>query len=149
MTKKRDLQDRGREYFFNERARQQQQKVSEFTSTLPPFWRDFEDYVSAFPEGESYRRWVTNDGRARAFLILGESWHGGLPPLDGHSTYPRGVYMWGRFTSPTRIIINDCDDGLLEKEYDTEEQAREELEEIFALAPLSFKDLIEVFGFRS
>lgn len=112
-------------------------------------YRDFDAYVSDFPEAEGLRGWLTS-GRHEALLIvkLIEPIHEGSP----HGGIV-GNYMWLSLSKASngqlRIAAHDCDDGLMVRDFPVEQEAEawKVLEDIAALAPHSMWDVAKVFGF--
>lgn len=118
-------------------------------------YRTFDAYAQENPEGEHFRRWITNDGHLApdALLIFsGEGTHSGIP----------GGFLWARLarhyvrvernkvepTDKWYIHVHDCDDGLLVNEYPDKDAALNALTEIEGYAPISFHDLHEILGFK-
>lgn len=122
-------------------------------------YHTFNAYVADHPEGENFRRWLTNDGRREPIIMKCDDPH--------HTTIPGG-YLWAivihhparEGKPPTknrkavkavqehwRIWVNDVDDGYVVKEFPTEGEAVKEMNELGEMAPLNFGDLIK-FGFH-
>ena len=124
-----------------------------------PVYESFDAYVAAYPAGEAFRRWLTDDGRRPDVLLLpAEPDRGGLP----------GDYYWatvGRWTidkllqarlatgrkpawydTPWYVRVNDCDDSCSRKHFATEDEARAELRNLTQLVPFAIYDL-RAFGY--
>lgn len=117
-------------------------------------YRSFDAYVAEHPEGESYRRWITNDGRLAAdglLIFSGEGTHSGIPggflwavlaihyvQGEGNKYVPNGKWY---------VHVHDCDDGLLVKEFDNKEAAIDGMAEIEGYAPITFRELVTVLGY--
>lgn len=107
-----------------------------------PIYNSFDEYVAAHPEGETFRRWITNDGRRNVIL---------LPTTPNTNGIP-GDYLWAciiQYPSGTyKVGVYDCDDGEVEKEVDTLEEAQEWFEKLKLLAPFGLYEMRQ-FGYDS
>jgi len=126
-----------------------------------PCYDDFDTYVAAHPEGEGFRRWLTEDGKMGLVLVPCYSNFCGLPG-DYYFAYIAREYR--RATEEERqkgeerrkqvpsglffVHVNDCDDSGGNKFHLTLEQAREELANLKLLAPFTISEL-EAFGYET
>ena len=119
-----------------------------------PFYADFDSYVKDYPEGERFRAWVTNRGKATTVALFLGTWADD-PSLPGH-------YLWASLsehqdwsdktkTKKTVLLaLHDCDDGLATRRWPAEERAQAEalFKEMKELAPFRMWDAFEVFNLQ-
>lgn len=94
----------------------------------PQFFATFDEYVKAFPEGESFRRWLTNDGQRDVVLLL----------VTGPYCKVPGGYYWAHVSvwkSEVRVLVHDADDSTLSLKVADEAAGRAKLDELCQLAP--------------
>jgi hypothetical protein len=104
-------------------------------------FRSFDLYVRLHPEGESFRAWLTNNGRREVLLVPGCGPHGALP----------GGYVWAIVVeypaSGWRVIVHDNDDASMSLHCESEAEARRELEVLKDMAPFGLRELA-LFGYQ-
>jgi hypothetical protein len=93
----------------------------------------FDDYVKDYPEGESFRAWITADSKERLVIIQStvEVFSGSLPGCFYWVTNTRSYVNYKGHTIPSRVFVHGSDDGCLEKEV-PEEELDEEFEDMLA-----------------
>jgi hypothetical protein len=119
-----------------------------------PFYDDFDSYVKDYPEGESYRAWLTR-GSPRLAIVQ-------MSVVRPRNVLP-GNYLslclteqpenWRDKTCTRKIVqllLRDNDDGFAVRRWPEEQRAEAErvFEEMKALAPFTMGEAVEVFGLR-
>ena len=118
----------------------------------------FNDYVANYPTAESFREWI-HYGRNNSlhivllFIPQGKEkrvFSGELPGnyiwLIAEQTYKEVKKKWPE-TKDYYIVLQDSDDGILRKEFETKKEVLAELERLKQCVPLSIKDLTD-FGYE-
>lgn len=94
----------------------------------------FDGYAKDIPGTDKYQAWVRHNGRP-VVIVKGYGPHGSLP----------GGYVWA-CTSFWAVHVHDNDDGQLDKQFDSAEEAERGLRELMELAPFAMSDL-EAIGY--
>lgn len=117
------------------------------------YYADFDSYAKDYPEGESYRAWLTCGGRDNVMLFLIPNVHdNGMPGHYLAATLRE--YVDGRDkTKQTRYLqltLHDSDDGIAIRLWPVEERAQAEqvLADMMQLAPFTMSEAVAVFGLR-
>jgi hypothetical protein len=117
-------------------------------------YRTFDAYVSENPKGESYRNWITNDGRLPAdglLIFTGTGSHSGIPGGFLWATLAQHYIKTDKNVYENKkewyIHVHDCDDGLLVKEFPDKQSALNGMAEIEAYAPINFVELSNILEY--
>jgi hypothetical protein len=121
----------------------------------------FDDYVADHPDGESFRRWITNEGRRNVVLLPvqhpeyrnclpgGYLWSAIIcwPPIAAKPQTPNRRAV---LAQPERWIVwvNDNDDGCCCKQFSTEANAKAEMLNLQQMVPFDMPELF-LFGYAS
>ena len=114
------------------RRGEQHLEILQVMVDAPTSYATFDAYAAAIPEGEAYRNWLGSKPGLR--LLGGTGPHSGLP----------GGYLWAYVLEGTDgwcVLVGDCDDGLIRKPCASEEEARQALDDLTALAPVAMHEL--------
>lgn len=113
-------------------------------SQMPRYYT-FDEYAKNHPEGETFRRWITSDGRRNDILFI--------PSYKSHSSIPGG-YLWSykityRYGNEHNWYVNlhDCDDDMLQLVVTTELEADQALKFLDDMAPVYYHELAN-FGWN-
>lgn len=106
---------------------------------------NFDDYAKDFPEGEQWRNWCMNTYP-----------HSHIPykhyaVIPGYTSCLPGNYLpahVSEYKGKYYVHVNDGDDCMVRKAFDTEDDAVQELNNLKLLAPFSVFDLHRVFGYE-
>ena len=117
-------------------------------------YHSFDEWVAAYPDGEHFRNWIVDSRNSK--------WHIGwlfIPQDEPHSCPLPGGYVWalGVKRAPQLleldpgsadyyVVVQDNDDGIMRKDFDTEEEVLEEMKNLEEMAPFHLWDLKE-FGY--
>src|SRR5581483_11634823 len=127
----------------NQRWKQEQERlrIEQEAQAKPPFFNNYDDYAKVYPNAN----WRHMVGGGKVLIAT----------YEGQSCLPGDYYIaWvlhcQHFKTKewiTEVVVNNGDDGYVRKTFATVEEAEQQLEDLKALAPFHYSELVDSFGF--